>query len=82
MNGSSSVDESKFSLVTNLGYKLVKEGNLDFPPYIWEPATNILVFRLKPRAASTRTASSGVNGHRPSDLSSWGEGNLEIFEEK
>lgn len=77
MNGSSSVDVSKFSLVTNLGYKLVKATNLDLPPYICEPATNTCVLRLKPRAASISTASSGIKGHNPSDLSSWGEGNLE-----
>lgn len=76
MNGSSSVGESKFSLVTNLGYKLVKAVNLDLPPYICEPATYICVLRLKPRAASIRTASSGVKGHKPSDLRNWGEGNL------
>lgn len=79
MNGSSSVDESSFSLVTNLGYKLVKAANLDWPPYICEPATNIWVLRLKPRAASKSIASSGVKGHRPSDLSSAGEGNLHRF---
>lgn len=78
-NGSSSVDESSFSLVTKLGYKLVKAANLDWPPYICEPATNICVLRLKPRAASISIASSGVKGHRPSDLSSAGEGNLQRF---
>lgn len=76
MNGSSSVVENRFSLVTNLGYKFVKAINLDFPPYICEPATNTRVLRLKPRAASISIDSSGVKGHRPSDLSSWGEGNL------
>lgn len=76
MNGSSSVDESKLSLVTSFGYKLVKAINLDLSPYICEPATNKCVLRLNPRAASIRTASSGVKGHRPSDLNAWGEGNL------
>ena len=77
LNGSSSAGESKFSLVTKWGYRLVKEASLDGPPYIWAPARNIWVLRLKPRAASISTASSGVNGQRPSDLSSSGEGNLQ-----
>lgn len=76
MNGSSSFGESKFSLVTKLGYKLVKAANLALPPYICAPATYTWVLRLKPRAASISTASSGVNGHKPSDLSTAGEGNL------
>jgi len=62
--------------VTNLGYKLVKAANRERPPYKLEPATNMFVLRLKPRAASMRMDSSGVNGHSPSDLSSEGEGNL------
>lgn len=76
MKGSSSVSVSKFSLVTNLGYKLVKAFILDLPPYNCEPATNICVLRLKPRAASMSTASSGVKGHKPSSLSSAGVGSL------
>lgn len=77
MNGSSSVAESSFSLVTKLGYKLVKAVNRDLPPYIFAPAMNICVFRRKPRAASTSTASSGVKGHKPSDLSNAGERSLQ-----
>lgn len=62
--------------MTNLGYKLVKATNRERPPYKLEPAINMCVLRLKPRAASIRMDSSGVKGHRPSDLSSEGEGNL------
>lgn len=32
MNGSISEEESKLSFVTRLGYKVVKEANLDLPP--------------------------------------------------
>lgn len=71
---------NKFSLVTNLGYKLVKAIILDLPPYICEPATNIRVLRLKPRAASISTASSGDKGHKPSDLSTVGVGSLQQLE--
>lgn len=80
LKGSSSEGVSNFSLVTNLGYKLVKAIILDLPPYICDPATNICVLRLKPRAASISTASSGDKGHNPSDLSTAGVGSLKQLE--
>ena len=76
MKGCNSDGESSFSLVTRLGYKLVKAANLLFPPYICAPATKTRVSRLKPRATSISTASSGVNGQSPSVLKASGDGNL------
>lgn len=75
-NGSISETDSNVSLVAILGYKCLMAAILDFPPYILAPAMYTCVLRLKPRAASINTASSGVSGHCPSDRRYSADGTL------
>lgn len=82
MKGCSSDGESSFSLVTRLGYKLVNAAKRFVPPYICAPATNTRVSRLKPRATSISTASSGVNGQSPCVLKASGDGSLKKIKKK
>ncbi len=75
-NGASSAAVNRLSFVTRFGYKLVNIDILDCPPYNWAPAKKIRVPRLKPNAASIKTASSGIKGQCPRSLLNIADSNL------